>query len=288
MLCLQIGKIFPARPGSSGLVFETRIVNNENRMANVVSFDFELWLGRQHSSEVDFMGKLSPDSFRGYSEWAQLGLRQEWPFNLSWHYTAKDLQKVEDRRNGGSPLFEIRGQVGIISKWTNNNPPPSFAWEQVHNLQGGFPIRFPYSQSDWVELLNQIGFRNIMLYELPAPPFPPGFARSQELLENAWKSHRAAKPEEALQHCFKAFECLGFNLLGAGTTKRDEILAHLLADAPIAKKETIGKLWASLSDFLHLGRHERGETVELSVADSEMALVCATSLLRYLAALPRG
>lgn len=271
------------RPGSSGLVFGMQIENRQERSASIISFDFELWIRRLRSNDAAFLGKLWPESFRDYSEWARLESRQQMPLNLSWHYRPKDLQKIEDWRDGGSPFLEIRGQAGVNSIWKTT--PSSFSWEQIYSPEGAFPLRVSYPQSDWVELLNQIGFCNIILCEVPAPPFPPGFARSQGLLALAWHSHRAGRPEEALQNCFKAFECLGFNLVGA-STKREEILERLLVNAHKAKQEKIEQLWDSLSAFLHLGRHERGETVALSMADSEMALVCATSLLRYLARQP--
>lgn len=284
MLWLRLEKIVPARPGSSGLVFATRIGNNDNRLVNIVSFDFELWVRHERPSDANFRGKLWPDSVGDFSDWTKLESRQDKPLLLSWHYVPKDLQEIEDWRNGGNLHLEIRSQIGATSVWPQMQP--SFLWERIYSKEGSAPIQVSYPQSDWVALMNQIGFRNIMLYELPAPPFPPGFARSQELLASAWNNHREGRPEEAMQNCFKAFECLGFNLAGQDT-KREEILAHLLADAHKAKREKVEELWNSLSEFLHLGRHERGETVALSMADSEMALVCATSLLRYLATQPR-
>ncbi len=49
------------------------------------------------------------------------------------------------------------------------------------------------------------------------------------------------------------------------------------------KKKRIEALWNSLQDFFHLGRHERGDPVNLNEVDSEMALISATALLGYLA-----
>jgi hypothetical protein len=82
--------------------------------------------------------------------------------------------------------------------------------------------------------------------------------------------------------CFKAFECLGYSISGAQLTRSD-VLADLMNGQEEEKREKIKALWASLSDYCHLRRHDKGAPVSLTHLDGELAVVSATILLRYLA-----
>ena len=78
-------------------------------------------------------------------------------------------------------------------------------------------------------------------------------------------------------------ECLGFGLYGDDEIKRAELLDKLLDGQEERKKDAIKKIWSSLADFLHLGRHEKGAPVELTRHDGEIAVVLTTELLNYIA-----
>jgi hypothetical protein len=45
----------------------------------------------------------------------------------------------------------------------------------------------------------------------------------------------------------------------------------------------VEKLLTAMTDFFHLGRHERGKPADVNHKDSELALVCASSLMGYFA-----
>jgi hypothetical protein len=61
------------------------------------------------------------------------------------------------------------------------------------------------------------------------------------------------------------------------------VLADLMNGQAEAKREKIKTLWASLSEYFHLGRHDKGAPVHITDADGELAVVSATVRLRYLA-----
>ena len=85
-----------------------------------------------------------------------------------------------------------------------------------------------------------------------------------------------------MMSCFKAFECLGHSISGAQLARAD-VLTDLMNGQEEAKREKIKSPWASLSEYCHLGRHDKGAPVHLTHADGELAVVSATALLRYLA-----
>ena len=165
------------------------------------------------------------------------------------------------------------------------NEPLQFNWETPFLANSGsYPMRPTVAQSDWVAILNEIGFKHMVLYEFPVLTLPPGFSRSETHLREAWGHHKAGRFGESFLACHKAFECLGFNLYG-GKVNRTELLEQLMNGQEESKRKCIEILWGSLQAFFHLGRHERETPVHLNEADSEMALLTATALLGYLAKL---
>ncbi len=294
MFYIRLDKISAAKPGSSGIVFEMVLDNRVPRSADIFAFDFELWLLKDMSrSAADFLGKLSPDFLTDFSTWTKFGPHDQKPLNLIWHYRPRQLQQIEDWRKGSNPVFEIRGQVAVMSVWPAREgaaPAPSFSsfvWEFLPGSAGGqsgsYPLRFSFPQSEWAALLNQVDFRHITLYEFPSPPFPPAFSRCESRLKEAWEHHRGGRPDEAFLACRQAFECLGFDIHGDAQLSRRALLERMMSSAPARKRETVANLWESLQNVLNMGVHERGEPVQLSHSDTEMTLVCATALLGYLA-----
>lgn len=292
MFCMRLEKISVTRPGNAGLVFEFLLENQAQRQATVQSYAFELWtLKAMNSPQALFLGPLSPDLGVGATTELTFEPNGQKALNLVWHFSWKQLQEVEDWRNNTGPVFEFRNHVGVNSSLPRRDgqppQPPSFLWEQIfHSADSksrGYPARIPVDVVTWTRLLDEIGFRHIIIQELPLPTFPPGFARPEDYLKEAWNHHRAGREDEALQCCYRAFECLGFNLYGDDELKRVELLRRILDTKEMAKKEAIEQIWTALHKFFHLGRHERGQVVKLSHNDGELAVVYATVLLKYLA-----
>lgn len=285
----RLEKIDAAPPGSSGIVFETVLENREPRTATIFSYDFELWLLRDMNAAVaKYLARLSPDFHADFPGEFKPNVQK--PLKLIWHYTPKQLQEVEEWRQDRNLTIEIRGHLLVASVWpgpSGTTQALSFQWEKPYQAAisggGAYPIRISVPQSEWATLLSKIGFRHITLYELPMPSFPPGFARSESYLKEAWEHHWAGRRDEALLACFKAFECLGFNLYGEAKLDRQTFLERLMPGIEGHKRKVVEELWESLHEFFHLGRHERGQPIDLTHADTEMALIFATALLGYLA-----
>lgn len=107
-------------------------------------------------------------------------------------------------------------------------------------------MNFTISLVKRCDLLEQLRFRHLVLYQFPLPSLPPGFSRSEVNLNEAWKHHRAGRMDEALLACRKVFEPLGFNLTGEIGLRRKEVLSHLMPQASPEKQTEILKLWETL------------------------------------------
>ncbi len=55
-----------------------------------------------------------------------------------------------------------------------------------------------------------------------------------------------------MMECFKAFECLGYELTGS-TISRQQLIRTLLAHETSEKQEAFGAAMEKLTHFMHLG-----------------------------------
>jgi hypothetical protein len=274
---LQVG--IPRLPG---MLFNFSITNPHSRISRIWSYNFELYhVPSPTAADIQFLGPLVtnvaflPDWL---NEFQQSQVR---PCELAWNYERKQLQSIEDSRSG-DVSFEIRGSLLVASDYAGGAAAHrEVAWD-VPYLSNAYPLRLTIPQSDWVKLLDEMKFTNILLYEFPAPAFHPAFARSAEHWKEAWEHHRKNEPDSALMACFKAFECLGFDLTGSTSVTRHQLVKSLLANEPNAKQDAFHDVLEKLMHFMHLGRHAKGHPSKVHRDDAEMILLCAASLLGYL------
>jgi hypothetical protein len=288
MFYLKRTKVGVDRLRNSGIVFECVLKNGAPRTANVICQEYELWLATEGSGGPrEFISRLSFD-LTSISTSPQPYQQQELrPFKLIWPFSPNQLQRIEDYRQGKEPYFELRNRVVAHVRYIKTDGSPHgdshFVEEAAYDMDtNGYPIHFKIDHVTWAEILNAVDFKQIILHELSIPTFPPAFQRPENHLKEAWGHHRAGREDAAMMSCFKAFECLGYSISGAQLTRAD-VLADLMTGQEDAKREKIKTLWESLSEYCHLGRHDKGPPVQLTHADGELAVVSATVLLRYLA-----
>jgi hypothetical protein len=288
MFFLRFEKLSVAKPGNNGIFLDFSIQNRASRIATIMSQVYELWQVRgTDASRVEFMSPLTLDLHQVATQQPVYQPEEQRPLRLVWHVTPQQLQRVEDLRQGEQPIFQIMSRLSVNFQWFNTDRTPHagpvFVEESIFDGQSNsYPVVLKVDRDSWVRLLNEIGFRNIILHELPLLEFPPGFARAEKHLSEAWDHFRAGRNDGALQCCYKAFECLGFNVCG-DKVERAKLLSRLLDGEEETKRKVVESLWAALHGFFHLGRHESGKPMKLSQRDGELAVVSATVLLRYLA-----
>jgi len=269
-------------PRLPGMLFHFTITNPHARVSRIWAYNFELYITNPTNMELQFLGPLVANHQLSLPDWLfDFQQSQERPCELVWNYERKQIQSIEDSRKGDA-LFEIKGSLLVASDYgSGTNVKREVAWD-VPWSRNAYPIRLTIPQSDWVKLLDEMKFTHIWLYEFPAPEFHAAFARSAEHWKEAWDHHRKNEPESALMACFKAFECLGFELHGSTTVSRQQVFSSILASEPHLKQEAFVAILEKLQDFMHLGRHAKGQASEIHGDDSEMILLCAASLLGYL------
>lgn len=263
------------------LMFELTMRNAVNRVARVLTFDFELW--HDHGgSPYTIVGQLRPDfqsaASTAYKFIVEYQPHQQATMRFLWHHTPEQLQKIEDARNGGSLDLRLYGHCLTISTFAGQASNIA-AWENCMGVSGGYPLCFTIPQSDWVTLLNKMGFRHILLHEIPWPPFPKAWARSEEELKDGWNHHRAARYEEAMLSCRRALECIAINVIGDPKAKRTAVVEHLFPSFPVSKQQALAGLWGSVQDNLNLAVHNNAQRVTWSRQDSELLLLCTTATL---------
>jgi hypothetical protein len=267
------------------LALELVMHHNTRRLARISAMDFELWL--ELSGGPRFLTALRPDIRGEVTEPnAQLLMEfrdtQQSRFRLLWHYTSEELQEIERIRNGGKPTFYVYANLFVQAIWQQPNQPPQVEHViETPGREGGWPLVVAVAESEWIALLSQIGFKHPVMDRLPWPALPPAFARSEANLGDAWIYFRKGDPPGALNSCYKAFECLGFDLFGR-EVERKEVFDLLMAGASPEKQKVILGLLRSLQNVFHLGRHDKTAPVPLTQADAQMAVTCATVLLAYL------
>jgi hypothetical protein len=275
----------PQYPDHSGAVFEMNVTNSGGRQARIVGFEFELWhIVNRSSNGGVYLANLRPDLQKDFP--GKFEPSQSCNLRLIWHLTHEMVQQVEDQRDGKKPSLQVRTKLSVAANWKGQGTawqPTEIAWEQPYDASGTYPIFLDIPASDWSKFLGDIGFRHLSLERYSTIKMPPEFRVPEAHLLRAWDHHRNNRSEEALQFCFKAFECLGFNLYNDDQMTRADLVKKILQGETKRKIDEVLKLVAALSGFFHLGRHEQGIAAGVSYKDSELALICASALMSYLA-----
>jgi hypothetical protein len=274
------------------IALDFTVEHNTRRIARICSTEFELWLPDDRGGKIGH--RLAPlgSDIRGEVTEPRAQLLPEFKENqrsrcrLLWHYTPEQLQEVEDARAGGKVTFYVYARFTVQSVWPHPNEPNSVTHEiEAPGHEGGWPLTIEIAESDWIALLAKIAFKHPVLERMPWPIFPPAFSRAESHLNDAWVYYRKGDAPACLTSCFKAFECLGFDLFGKEVARKD-VLDLLLAGVEPEKQQVVVLILRSMQNFFQFGRHDKHAPVSLSQQDAQMAVLCATSLLAYLAPQP--
>lgn len=274
-----------SHPDKDALAFQCKVVNTSRRTVHILSCHFELWQVLDNETNgarrIDALSGNIRERITGPA-WQLIPVfqgEQESRMKLLWHYRPEQLQEIEDVRRGAPAVFQIRAEL-----FTHVQPVrggEEFYDCEVPRAETGTLLQFTVPESEWIHLLERIGFRHPALDRLAWPALPPAFSRSGLWLREAWTKHRRGEVDAAIAACYKAFDCLGFNLYGPGVDKK-KTLEVLMDGAEPEKREIVMELLTQMGKFYHLARHESGPPVVLNDNDSQMAVVTATALLAYL------
>jgi hypothetical protein len=279
-------------PYDHAVAFETSLKNNSTEGVAVLAAEFDLWqVSDMNQTRVRRMGELRLDPrITAIEEKHQIRTfykpGEQSHLILIWHASPEGLQEVEDFREGKSPIFQIQSHFLLGSKtWLDPEgkiEARELQWEWVPTGHG-WPLMKAIPDVEWLAVLDTLKFKHCTLDRLKWPTMPSAFSRAEKHLADAWRSHRTGHHDASLSSCYKAFECLGFDLYNNRDIERKKLVELLMEGAEPAKVDAVLTLMRTLQDFFHLGRHDRKEAVTLGHLDSQLAVACATTLMSYLA-----
>lgn len=273
--------------------FRFRLKNEPEAHVRILGFHWEFWQTSDTSGNRERrIGQLQLDAqsiICGLSQdEMKLTLKpgEDTPLQLFWPTTPDALQQIEDHRTGLSPVFRIRPLLLVDAIWPTQQAPRE-KWRTFYGWEGprcgnGWPMWVTVPDREWIKVLDRLKFKHNTLDRLKWPALPPAFARSEEHLAAAWHYHRTGDFDAALNSCYKAFDCLGFNLTGE-KVERKELLDTLMEKAEEEKRQALIQLLKALTNVFHLGRHEGRAPVKVTYGDSQLAVTAATVALSYLA-----
>jgi hypothetical protein len=279
--------------GRHAVVFEMSLKNpTASFVIRLLRSDFHLWQATDLSANrLQYLAELKLDPRTTVTD-PNHQMKLEYKpgdqslFYAWWFATPDDIQKVEDFRDGKSPVFKIESHFVASKTFLVDGKPQSQSidWDRPQS-GNGWPLMKAIPDVEWLAVLDRLGFKHNTLDRLKWPSMPPAFARAEKHLSDAWRSHRTGDDDGCLTSCYKAFDCLGFDVLKNenGKPEPKEVIKLLVAGAEPDKVKAVDELVRKFRVFCHLGRHDSDAPVKLTHADSQFAVASATTILSYLA-----
>jgi HEPN domain-containing protein len=196
------------------------------------------------------------------------------------------LRKLEEVRNRGDLFLKVLFFCTATYMPDNASPLTGLARASVYTPAYSSPYcPFRIPQSDWTKTLNELGYGDHFLIEVPLRGVPArvGMKKALAHLEDAWGHFNEGKDDETLVSCYKAFEFLAKQ---AQVKSPDQHAFEKLLNTLeyVEKRKRVAQLMDYVCRFLALARHEAGqERVTADRSDSEYALILAQASLAYLA-----
>lgn len=184
---------------------------------------------------------------------------------LSMEIDEKRIEAIESIRVSGNLSFSIQ----LF---------PTVTQDTISELIYCQPFQLQISQSDWIRLLDSIGFRKTLLLEIPVPTnqASPAIAESIKHLANAQKQMLHGHFREAVGACRDALESLNLFLknfespLSLDKRKRD-------------KQERFSAIRKTLIELTHAAKHadEVTSQIEWNLADTRATIGLTATLLQW-------
>jgi len=209
------------------------------------------------------VGRLVPQgAIRNITTYEYVGGHQ---INLEIELDAKRIEAIEQIRLGGNLTFSIE-----LYAFANRGE----SSEQLYNS----PHQFTISQSDWIKVLESIGYRKTLLLEIPVPTGEtnPAFTEAAKFLESAQKQMLLGNYREAVSACRDVLESMNRFL-------NDENGSTQPSKRKRNKLERVSAIRTSLHDLTSAAKHadETTSLIEWNLADARASISMAATLLQW-------
>ncbi|MDX2252944.1 MAG: HEPN domain-containing protein [Nitrospira sp.] len=161
------------------------------------------------------------------------------------------------------------------------------AAETTFMHDGVSPVSFIIAQSKWINLLSQMRWSDLEIFEIPMEAFSSdeNLKRAMDLLREAQKRFSRGDWPGVLQNCRQSFEAAAANV--GQTSDKPTAFQRLVGRVGGGKKsDKLNDLLKAVSEFCHLGRHEDFPAVCITREDARAALRCALSIFALLGGRP--
>jgi hypothetical protein len=138
-------------------------------------------------------------------------------------------------------------------------------------------------RSQWLELLQSMGWDETLLIELPYRLSGRAHPVATSRWEEAMQHYRQGDWEETLAACRKVFEMLAYEKTAEGSAQPDMRRLREWFE-PSDKGNHLNEMLTAFGKFLHLARHQQSPTsgIRIGKDDAMLALTTTAALLRYL------
>jgi len=197
-------------------------------------------------------------------------------FDLTFDLDNHKLEIIEEERRGGDLWLHMRVHV----LYFDVKPQPFdkiLHGEDITIITADGSSELQVPQSEWVKMLEQMGYRRFRMMEIPIPKPPEGTVIDYALkhLDEAKKSFDEGDYDDVLSNCRKAVEEI------EKAISEGRINLNVVLDQSESKAEKVEGIEKKVKDFLNLGAH--AIEAKIDRRDAEMALSFTISLMRYIA-----
>lgn len=193
-------------------------------------------------------------------------------FELTFDLDNHKLEIIEEERRGGDLWLMMK--VNVLYFDVKDQPFHTIIHSEnitIKSTGTSYDLQVP--QSEWVKMLEQMGYRRFRMMEIPIPKSPEGTVIDSALrhLDEAKKSFHEGDYDDVLSNCRKAVEEI----------EKARIDLNVVLDQSESKAEKVEGIERKIKDFLNLGAH--AIEAKIDRRDAEMALSFTISLTRYIA-----
>jgi len=199
---------------------------------------------------------------------AEAGRRFQRTLQLDLNH--REIEIIEEARKGGNVQFLLNLKI-LIAKRRSDRAFDAFETEDVQVSMPRWGTSLMISQSEWVHMLQEMGYARLRIFELPIPEPPQGTIIDYSLryVEEALKSFNEGDNDDVLSNCRNAIE---------EVEKANLDLPKLLSSD--SKAEKVDAIIKRIKDYQNLSVHPG---VKIDRKDAEAALYLTLSIVRYLA-----
>lgn len=266
----QIKKIYGTKGlGFYLLVFPVEInihAQPETDTITVTNFSSTLSLTENTNHSIPHrIGRLTPqDGFNSLSSFSHTTDKR---INFEVELDAKRIEAIEQIRLGGSLNFSIQ----LYATATQG---------KQSELLNGQSYSLTVSQSDWIQILENIGYRKTLLLEVPLPmgETNSAFKDAAKHLDHAHKQMLHGHYRDAVGACRDAIESLNLSL-------KDEVASLPKNKRERSKADRVNALRQSFYELTNAAKHadEVTESIDWNLADARACISFAATLLQLAA-----